>query len=78
MYYPIKFLNSRRSFQILPEDGIRVFAGLPHTHYLGNSIRLRHLRNGLEMPVPFQDRFYDPNYQTMRSFDMHLRKVSYS
>ena len=28
------------------------------------------------MPVPFQDRFYDPNYQTMRRFDMHLRPVS--
>ena len=62
--------------QTLPDEGIRVFAGLPHTHNLGRAMRLRHLRSGLEMPVPFQDRFYDPNYQTMRRFDMHLRPVS--
>ncbi len=24
------------------------------------------------MSVPFQDRFYDPNYQTMRRFDLRL------
>jgi hypothetical protein len=62
--------------QILPDNGIKIFAGLPHTHTLGRSMRLRHLRNGLEMPVPFQDRFYDPNYQTMRQFDLHLKPVS--
>ena len=53
-----------------------MFAGMPHTHNLGRAMRLRHLRSGLEMPVPFQDRFYDPNYQTMRRFDMHMRPVS--
>ena len=62
--------------QTLPDEGIHVFAGLPHTHNLGRAMRLRHLRSGQEMPVPFQDRFYDPNYQTMRRFDMHLRPVS--
>ena len=60
---------------MLPQSGIHIFAGLPHTHTLGRSMRLRHLRKGQEQPVPFQDRFYDPNYQTMRRFDMHLQQV---
>jgi len=33
---------------------------------------MRHLRSGVERPVPFQDRFFDPNYQTMRKFHMNL------
>ncbi|XP_040579615.1 DBH-like monooxygenase protein 1 [Lepeophtheirus salmonis] len=59
--------------RLLPEDGIKVFAGLAHTHDLGRSVRLRHLRNGAEMPVPFQDRFFNPNYQTMRRIDMEVK-----
>lgn len=59
--------------QTLPQEGINIFAGLPHTHNLGRSMRLRHLRNDQEQPVPFQDRFYDPNYQTMRRFELNLK-----
>ena len=62
--------------QSLPGNGIKVFAGLPHTHGLGTSVRLRHIRSGVERPVPFQDRFYDPNYQTMRRFEFDLKPVS--
>jgi len=57
----------------LPHRGVRVFSGLPHTHNLGTSVRIRHIRSGVERPVPFQDRFYDPNYQTMRRFDFDLK-----
>ena len=60
----------------LPEEGVKIFAGLPHTHQLGTAMRLRHLRKGQEQPVPFQDRFYSPNYQTMRSFEVNLKPVS--
>eukprot|EP00096_Caligus_rogercresseyi_P012709 TRINITY_DN5418_c0_g1_i1.p1 TRINITY_DN5418_c0_g1~~TRINITY_DN5418_c0_g1_i1.p1 ORF type:complete len:606 (+),score=135.14 TRINITY_DN5418_c0_g1_i1:292-2109(+) len=59
--------------RLLPEEGITVFAGLAHTHDLGRSVRLRHLRNGEELPVPFQDRFFNPNYQTMRRIDMVIK-----
>ena len=62
--------------QSLPNRGVRVFAGLPHTHNLGTSVRIRHIRSGVERPVPFQDRFYDPNYQTMRHIDFDLKPVS--
>ena len=63
-------------FQSLPKRGIRVFSGMPHTHNLGTSVRVRHIRSGVERPVPFQDRFFDPNYQTMRRFEFDLMPVS--
>ena len=56
----------------LPEEGIRVFAGLPHTHLLGRKVKLRHIRNGAELPTPFQDLHYDFNYQTMRKFEFNM------
>ncbi len=59
----------------LPPTGITVFGGLPHTHRLGRSVRLRHLRGGAEMEVPFQDRFYDPNYQTMRRYNRNFISI---
>ena len=62
--------------QSLPNRGVRIFSGLPHTHNLGTSVRIRHIRSGVERPVPFQDRFYDPNYQTMRYIDFDLKPVS--
>ena len=49
---------------------------MPHTHSKGTSVRVRHIRSGVERPVPFQDRFYDPNYQTMRRFEFDLMPVS--
>lgn len=58
--------------QALPEEGITVFAGLPHTHLLGVKVKLRHIRNGAELPTPFQDSHYDFNYQTMRKFEFHM------
>ncbi len=56
----------------LPQEGIKVFAGLPHTHLLGTKVKLRHIRNGVELPVPFQDSHYDFNYQTMRRIEVNL------
>lgn len=38
----------------LPSEGVHVFAGLPHTHQLGRQVKLRHIRNGAELPTPFQ------------------------
>ena len=56
----------------LPEEGVTVFAGLPHTHLLGIKVKLRHIRNGAELPTAFQDNHYDFNYQTMRQFQFHM------
>ena len=55
------------SVQALPEDGVTVFAALPHTHLLGRQIRLRHFRDGAEVaPSIVRDDNYDFNYQQMR------------
>ena len=62
--------------QNLDEDGVRIFAGFPHTHHIGSSIRLRHLRDGVERPVPFEDKYFNPNYQTMRGMDIQLMPVN--
>ena len=59
----------------LPEQGIKVFAGLPHTHIMGTRVRLRHIRNGAELPTAFEDNHYDFNYQTMRKFEFNLLPV---
>ena len=56
----------------LPTDGVTVFAGLPHTHLLGKKVKLRHIRNGAELPTPFTDNFYDFNYQTMRRVEFKM------
>jgi len=61
----------------LSDDGITIFAGFPHTHHLGSAVRLRHLRNGVEKPVPFEDKFFSPNYQTMRGMDINLQPVRF-
>ena len=60
----------------LPPGGINIFSGLPHTHSLGSAVKLRHLRSGIERPSPFTDKYYDPNYQTMRKFRFKLLPVS--
>ena len=56
----------------LPQEGITVFAGLPHTHTLGRRVKLRHIRNGAELPTPFMDSYYDFNYQTMRRVEFKM------
>ena len=38
-------------------------------------MRLRHLRDGIERRVPFEDKFYNPNFQTMRGLDIQLMPV---
>ncbi|XP_042889305.1 DBH-like monooxygenase protein 1 [Penaeus japonicus] len=52
--------------QNIPKDGISVFQGLLHTHLLGKDITVRQIRNGRELPIVFQDKNYDFNYQQAR------------
>ena len=33
------------------------------------------LRDGIERRVPFEDKFFNPNFQTMRGFDIQLMPV---
>ena len=37
--------------QTLPKDGVKFFQGVLHSHLLGTSIAVRHIRNGKELPA---------------------------
>jgi len=54
--------------QALPSQGIKVFAAALHTHLIGYRVRLRQIRDGLELPPITADNSYDPNYQEYRRF----------
>merc|ERR550532_42389 len=50
----------------IPEDGIQILNGVLHSHLAGRKMRLRHIRNGKELPVILQDNNYDFNFQASR------------
>ncbi|XP_064097931.1 MOXD1 homolog 1-like isoform X2 [Macrobrachium nipponense] len=52
--------------EMLPPEGIKVFHGLLHSHILGRSLRLRHIRNGRELPTILEDKAYDFDFQQNR------------
>ncbi|XP_069987575.1 DBH-like monooxygenase protein 1 homolog [Penaeus vannamei] len=47
----------------MPESGIKVYQILPHAHIIGRSIRVRHFRDGKELPPLAVDDYYDFNFQ---------------
>ena len=52
--------------QGIPETGIRIISGVLHSHLAGRKMRLRHVRNGIELPVILEDNHYDFNFQASR------------
>ena len=50
----------------LPENGTTIFLAFLHSHLLGQSMALRHFRNGVELPAIISDATYDFNYQQYR------------
>ena len=50
----------------IPETGIRIISGVLHSHLAGRKMRLRHIRNGIELPVILEDNHYDFNFQASR------------
>ncbi|ODN04440.1 hypothetical protein Ocin01_02222 [Orchesella cincta] len=57
----------------IPEDGINVIISLVHAHLSGRKIRLRHFRNGKELPPIAEDNQYDFNYQQSRSIKNEIK-----
>lgn len=37
--------------QLFPKEGVKIFQGALHSHLLGISITVRHIRDGQELPV---------------------------
>lgn len=47
----------------LESGGIRILNGVLHSHLSGRKMRLRHIRDGKELPTILQDNHYDFNFQ---------------
>ena len=52
--------------QSIPEEGIQILSGVLHSHLSGRQIRLRHIRQGQELPIILEDNNYDFNFQASR------------
>ena len=48
-------------------NGIKIFSLFLHTHVVGVALRVRHYRNGVELPLIDEDTHYDFNYQEART-----------
>ncbi|XP_050715576.1 uncharacterized protein LOC126998176 [Eriocheir sinensis] len=62
------FCDTTCTQQMLPKEGVKIFQGVLHSHLLGTSLFLRHIRDGQELPVIMKDTSYDFNYQSTRVF----------
>uniref|UniRef100_A0A914XB98 DOMON domain-containing protein n=1 Tax=Plectus sambesii TaxID=2011161 RepID=A0A914XB98_9BILA len=55
----------------LQDEPMKIFTGMLHTHLLGVKIRVRQVRNGVELPNILLDNHYDFNYQSPIILDQH-------
>ena len=62
----VKSKNNFIILQALPQEGIQMISGILHSHLFGQKIRLRHIRNGKELPTILEDNHYDFNFQASR------------
>lgn len=59
-------------------QGITVFASLMHSHLLGRVMRVRHFRQGVELPLLSEDNNYDFNYQDTRMLRKEVQILAVS
>jgi len=57
----------------IDEKGFTIFQALLHAHTSGRSLRLRHFRQGEELPWILHDDFYDFEYQQTRNLDKPIK-----
>lgn len=62
----IKYLLYISLQQIFPEDGIKIVSATLHSHVAGRKMKLRHVRDGIELERIVEDDNYDFNYQQVR------------
>lgn len=55
--------------QTFPETGIKVLSATLHSHIAGRKMKLRHVRNGVELDRIVEDDTYDYNYQQVRQLE---------
>lgn len=51
---------------MFPQTGIKLVSVVLHSHLAGKKLRLRHIREGRELPRIAEDDNYDFNYQQAR------------
>ncbi|ODN00137.1 hypothetical protein Ocin01_06550 [Orchesella cincta] len=64
--------GSECTSKMIPPTGIRLVNTMVHMHLVGDKIRLRHIRNGVELPIIAEDNYYDFNYQQSRTLKNEL------
>lgn len=56
-------------FKMFPQNGIKIISATLHSHVAGRKMKLRHVRNGLELDRIVEDDTYDYNYQQVRQLE---------
>lgn len=54
---------------MFPETGIKIISATLHSHVAGRKMKLRHVRNGIELDRIVEDDTYDFNYQQVRQLE---------
>lgn len=54
---------------MFPETGIKIISATLHSHVTGRKMKLRHVRNGIELDRIVEDDTYDFNYQQVRQLE---------
>lgn len=54
---------------MFPETGINIISATLHSHVAGRKMKLRHVRNGIELDRIIEDDTYDFNYQQVRQLE---------
>lgn len=55
--------------QMFPDTGINIISATLHSHVAGRKMRLRHVRNGMELERIVEDDTYDYNFQQVRQLE---------
>lgn len=54
---------------MFPETGINIISATLHSHIAGRKMKLRHVRDGVELDRIVEDDNYDYNYQQVRQLE---------
>lgn len=55
--------------QVFPEKGIQIVSATLHSHVAGRKMKLRHVRDGVELERIVEDDNYDYNFQQVRQLE---------
>lgn len=57
---------------MFPESGIHIISATLNSHVAGRKMKLRHIRNGIELDRIVEDDNYDYNYQQVRQLEKEV------